>query len=253
MKSVSSRRGWLFAVLLFAGFLGGCTQINPGERGVVTHFGKLDPEVLAEGMHFYNPFGTSVTTMSIKTVLTKIDTGAATKDMQEVTSAVAINWHLGSDQLTNVFKTVGNEYQIENVILQPAANEAFKESAAHLTAEEVLSKRDILVSEVETKLKARLLIYGLTVDNISLVNLNFSADFEKAIEAKQVAEQQSEQAHYNVLKAENDAKAQALMNVSTTKAILQKMAIEKWDGHFPTVMGGGSLPLIDIKGLQADK
>lgn len=242
-----------FCLLLLSAVLGGCTQINPGERGVVTHFGKLDSDILGEGMHWYNPFGTNVCVMNIKTILTSIDTNAATKDMQAVSSSVAINWHLTPDQLTNVYKSVGNEEQIETVILHPAANEAFKEATAHLTAEDVLGKRDQLVSEVEAVLKTRLANYGITVDNISLVNLQFSAEYEKAIEAKQVSEQQAEQAHYNVVKAENDTKAQALMNQSMSKAILMKMAIEKWDGHFPSVMGSGSLPFIDLRALQGGK
>lgn len=239
----------LLALMFMALFVGGCTQIDPGERGVVTHFGKLDTDILGEGMHFYSPFGTSVNVMSIKTVLTTIKTDAASRDMQEVHSSIAINWHLSQEQLTSVFKTIGNEHQIETVVLQPAANEAFKEATAQLSAEDVLGKRDQLVSKVKAALTIRLSQYGITMDNISLVDLNFSEAFNKAIEDKQVAQQQAQQAHYSVEKAQNDAKAQQLMNVSTTKAILQKMAIEKWDGHFPQVMGSGALPFIDLKNI----
>jgi prohibitin 1 len=247
------KSGLLFLCCLLAGlFSGGCTQINPGERGVVTHFGKLDSELMGEGMHWYLPFGTSVYTMSIKTVLTTIDTAAASKDMQEVKSSVALNWHLTPDQLTSVFKTVGDESQIETVILHPAANEAFKEATAHLTAEEVLSKRDQLVAEVQQVLLERLKNYGITVDTVSLVNLTFSDDYNKAIEAKQVMEQQAEQAKYSVEKAQNETKAQALMVQSTTKIMIMKQAVEKWDGHFPKVMGSGSLPLLDFKQLEGN-
>ena len=96
------------------------------------------------------------------------------------------------------------------------------------------------------------------VDDVSLVNFAFSPEFSKAIEAKQIAEQEAKQAEFSAKKATQEAQAeinrakgqaeaQRLQRQTLTAPLLQQQAIEKWDGHFPTVMGGnGTLPLINI-------
>jgi prohibitin 1 len=98
----------------------------------------------------------------------------------------------------------------------------------------------------------------LAVDDVSLVDFLFSPEFNKAIEAKQVAEQQAKQAEFVALKATKDAEAevnrakgqaaaQRLQRSTLTPDLLQKQAIEKWDGKFPTYMGGNSpLPFINV-------
>jgi hypothetical protein len=88
--------------------------------------------------------------------------------------------------------------------------------------------------------------------------VSFSPEFAKAIEAKQIAEQEAKRAEFEALKAEKQARAeinrakgqaeaQRLQRETLTPTLLQKQAIEKWDGKFPLVMGGsGALPFINI-------
>lgn len=254
-----------FRVLMFAlvGLLGlmvltsGCTQVNTGERGVVTHFGKVDTDILGEGLHFFFPIGTSVHRISVKTVLTQVETQAASKDMQVVKAHVAINWHLTPDKVADVFQKVGNEDDIERVILQPALSEVFKAETAKKTAEEILSKRAELVEMVDTNLHARVGSYGLTVDDVSVINIDFSAEFNHAIEAKQVAEQEAEKAKYHAQEAANEAQAtinkargqaesQRLLVQTLNPLLIKKAAVDKWDGHFPQVMGSSTLLMKDV-------
>lgn len=246
--------GFMFLIFLTRS----CTQVGTGERGVVTHFGAVSPNILGEGLHFYFPIGTEVHRISVKTVLTNISAEAASKDMQTVKVSVAINWHLTPDQVANVYQHIGDESAIEAVILTPALNEVFKAATAEKDAEAILTERADLVLVVDSRMKEWVQRYGITVDDISVINIDFSADFDQAIESKQVAQQQAEQAQYLADKAKKDAEAvvntargqaeaQRLVVQSLTHEILQSKAIDKWDGHFPQVMGSGSLPFINLR------
>lgn len=133
-----------------------------------------------------------------------------------------------------------------------------KAATANKTAEEIITKRNDLKQEIDNNLKDRLANYSILIDDVSLVDFTFSPEFSKAIESKQIAEQEAKQAEFIALKASKEAvgevnrargqaEAQRLQRQTLTKELLQKQAIEKWDGRFPTVMSGnGALPLINI-------
>jgi regulator of protease activity HflC (stomatin/prohibitin superfamily) len=129
---------------------------------------------------------------------------------------------------------------------------------AKYTAEEIITKRGEVKAEVDETLTQRLASYQIAVDDISLVNVHFSERFSEAVEAKQIAEQEAKRAEFiaqkaaveaeaEVNRAKGQAEAQRLVRETITPELLQKLAIERWDGHFPTVLGGdGSIPLINI-------
>ncbi len=232
--------------------------VNAGERGVIMRFGKVENQVLDEGIHPIIPIVTSVKTLSVRVQKTDIKGEAASKDLQQITAELVLNWHIDPSQANKVYQTIGDEEQIINGIISPAIIEVLKASMAKKTAEEIITKRTELKDEIDDFLKNRLKNYGLIVDDVSLVNFAFSPEFTKAIEAKQIAEQQAKQAEFTALKAAKDAQAtintakgqaeaQKLQRLTLTSELLQQQAIEKWDGKFPMVMGSnGALPFINI-------
>lgn len=244
----------LLGMLLFRPF----AIVNAGERGVVMHFGKVQDTILDEGLHPVVPIVTSVKRLSVRVQKDEIEAPAGTKDLQVITAAVAINWHIEPTLVNKVYQQVGDKEQIVNSIITPALSEVVKAATAKKNVEEILTKRAELKGEIDTQLRSRLERYGLKVDDVSLVNIAFSPEFSRAIEAKQVAEQQAKQAEFVALKATKDAEAevnrakgqaeaQKLLRQTLTPELLQKQAIEKWDGQFPVVMGGsGSVPFINI-------
>ncbi len=248
----------LVAIFLLAGFLGSWVTIQAGHRGVVMHWGKVQPQVLDEGLHFTCPFMTSVQKLSVRVDKNQVKANGASKDMQTVTTDVAVNWHLKAEDVQKVFQTVGGKEVIVENILTPAVNEVFKAACSRLAASDILAKRMQLKEDVDKSLNSRLAKYNIIVDDISIVDINFGEEFSKAIEAKQVAEQEAEQAKYTAMKAtqealakvntaKGDAEAQRLVQSTLTGAILKQKAIDKWDGKFPVVMGSGSLPLLDMR------
>lgn len=244
----------LFLAILFKPF----AIVNAGERGVMMRLGKVQDTVLDEGVHPILPIITSVKRLSVRVQKNDFQSDAASKDLQKVTTDLAINWHVDPRRANRVYQQVGDETQIVNGIITPAVSEVLKAATAKKTAEEIITKRTELKDEIDKNLKTRLQAYGLLVDDVSLVNFSFSPEFSKAIESKQIAEQEAKQAEFVALKATKDAEAevnrakgqaeaQKLLRQTLTPELLQKQAIERWDGQFPTVMGGnGALPFINI-------
>ncbi|QIR36944.1 prohibitin family protein [Tolypothrix sp. PCC 7910] len=234
------------------------TIVNAGERGVVMKFGKVQEQVLDEGLHPMMPIVTSIKKLSVRVQQNTFQSDAASKDLQKITTELAVNWHVDPTKVNRVFQQVGDQQQIITGIITPAVSEVLKAATSKKTAEEIITKRTELKEEIDSNLKNRLSAYGLVVDDVSLVNFSFSPEFSKAIESKQIAEQEAKQAEFiakkatqeaqaEINRAKGQAEAQRLQRQTLTAELLQKQAIEKWDGRFPTVMGGnGSVPLINI-------
>jgi len=264
MNVIRSSRKTLYVLGLVTFALAAITYkpfaiVNAGERGVLMQFGRVEDRVLGEGFHPILPIINSVQTISVRVQKNDINSHAASRDLQDVNIEVAVNWHIDPAQANRVFQRIGTESDVVTRILNPAVSEVVKATIAKRNVEEILVQRTELKNDIDTQLAKRLETYGLVVDDVSLVDFVFSPEFNKAIEAKQVAEQQAKQATFLVLKAAKEAEAeinkakgqaeaQRLQQQTLTPILLQRQAIEKWDGKFPTVMGGsGALPFINIE------
>ncbi|MDJ0534081.1 MAG: prohibitin family protein [Xenococcaceae cyanobacterium MO_207.B15] len=254
-----------FFIFIILGFLKPFVIVNAGERGVVMRFGKVQEVVFDEGLHPVVPLVTKVKTLSVRVQKNDINAEASSRDLQDIKMDIAVNWHIEPTQVNRIFQRVGDEEQIVFRIINPAVSEVVKAATAKKTAEEIITKRTELKQEIDNQLNERLASYGVAVDGVSLVNISFSPEFAKAIEAKQIAEQEAKRAEFEALKAEKQAlaevnrakgqaEAQRLQRQTLTVELLQKQAIEKWDGKFPLVLGGeGALPFINIDSEELGK
>ncbi len=247
----------LFVSLIATFLMTACSVVGPGERGVRISLGKVTEEPLPPGAYLWIPGLMGMDKINVQIQKAEIESTAASKDMQDVHAAIAVNWSLAPENVVRTYKQIGDEAAVERRILVPAVNEVMKAATAKRTAEEVLTKRMEMKADIDKALVERLAQYGISVSDVSIVNLKFSTDFSNAIEKKQIAEQEAKQAEYITLKATQDAKAeierakgkaeaQRLLQASITPGILQKMAIDKWNGSFPQVMGSGSVPFINM-------
>lgn len=247
-----------FLLLILAMTIRPFAIVNAGERGVVMKFGKVQDTILDEGIHPIMPVVTSVKRLNVRVQQNSFNAGAASKDLQTITTELAVNWHIDPLKVNKVYQQVGDENLIINGIMTPAVSEVLKAATAKKTAEEIITKRTELKEEIDSNLKKRIEQYGILIDDVSLVNFSFSPEFSRAIESKQIAEQEAKQASFiaqkatqeaqaEVNRAKGQAEAQRLQRLTLTPELLQKQAIEKWDGRFPMVMGGnGAVPLINI-------
>lgn len=249
--------------ILISLLLSSCAMVGPGERGVRVVMGKASDDALTPGTYLWIPFIFGLARVDAQIQKSEVESMAATKDMQDVHAHVAVNWSMNPADIVKTYKEIGDEDAVLKRIIEPSVNEIMKSSSAKLTAEEVLTKRLEMKKDIDAGLKDRLATYGIKLYDVSIMNLKFSDGFTHAIEQKQIAEQAALQARYEAQKATQDAnaaieqakgqaKSQELVRSSITSQILQQRAIEKWDGHFPQVMGPGTLPFININPKNAE-
>lgn len=233
------------------------SMIDEGQVGVVTLFGKVQPNILGSGIHFLNPLA-SVHKMNVKVQTTIADSEAASNDLQKVKTEITLNFSLNRDMAKSIYSSLGvnNEY-ITGSIISPAMNEAFKQATAEYTAEQLITKRQVVSVLIQKILQDRLVKYGVIISNISITDFQFSSAFNTAIEQKMVAQQNVQTAQNRLAQAQVAAKqmlvtAQAQADSMKTQQqvltaeLLQKQAIEKWDGKLPYYMGA-NMPFIAIK------
>jgi len=238
--------------------------INPGEAGVLSVLGGAKDGVLLEGLHFKPPLISNVDIYDLTVQKFEVPAQSSTKDLQNLTASFAINFRLDPIQAVNIRRTQGSLQNIVSKIIAPQTQESFKVAAARRTVEEAITRREELKQDFDKALEARLEKYGIIILDTSVVDLEFSPEFSRAVEEKQIAEQRAQRAVYVAQEAEQEAEAtinrakgqaeaQRLLRETLTPELLQKQAIEKWNGEFPQVMGSSALPLINLDPSQVVK
>ena len=256
----------LITLAFLSAFIMGCSIVGPGDRGVRLHAGEAQTTVLEPGMHLYVPVFRTVRHMSVRVQKDEFRTNSASKDMQDVNTVIAINWSVDPTKVYKVYTEIGNLEAVGAKVLRPAVNEVLKAATARLTAEEVLTKRIELKTDIDNTLRDRMLKYGLLVSDISIVDLDFSPQFTEAIESKQIAEQKAKEAEYLavkrvkdaegqakseivqakataeavLLKAKAEAKANNIVNKTLTRSLIQYEKVKSWNGQLPKFVGGSN-------------
>lgn len=229
--------GPILAIALLATLISSFTVVGPGYVGVVTTAGKVTGE-LQSGTHLKIPFIQHVTKMDVQVQKEQDDAGAATHDLQSVTSTVALNYHLDHGQVSNVYVNLSAGYA--DRVIDPSIQESLKVVTANYDASDLLAKRAQVASEITKLLVAKLQPRGIIVDQVSIVNFRFSAAFDQSIEAKQVAQQNAQKAQYELQTAQTQAQANQVQQAALTPTILEQQAIAKWNGVMPTTVAGGT-------------
>ncbi len=236
--------------------------VGPGERGVVIRLGAVQERVLGEGFHFIVPVVEKVLFMDVTIKKSETDARAASSDIQDTRSTIALNYHVDPENANTVYQKFRNEYKSR--IIDPAVQEAVKAVTARYNATDLITKRAEVREDIKALLKERLAKSNIMVDDFNIIAFEFSAEFSKAIEAKQTAEQFAIKAENDLVRIEIEAKqtvarAQAeaeslrLQKQNITKDLIelrrieaQIKAIDKWDGRLPSVTGG-AMPFIDAQ------
>jgi regulator of protease activity HflC (stomatin/prohibitin superfamily) len=239
--------------------------VPAGSRGVITTFGAVSLDVLEEGLHFRIPIAQTLHLMDVRIQKGEGSGDAASKDLQQVHTTVALNYHVDPREAANVFRDLGQD--IGDRIIVPTVQEAVKAATAQYTAEELIAKRPEVRDRIRALLMERLTRHGVVVDEFSIVNFAFSKSFNEAIEAKTTAEQlklKAErdlqrirvEAEQKVTSARAEAESLSLQKMQVTAELIrlreienQRKAIEKWDGKLPNV-SGGAIPFINVNPAQ---
>lgn len=255
-KMIATIIKWVVGIILALIIIFGTIfTVGAGQVGVVTRFGAVN-RVANPGIGFKIPIVEDVTLMDTRTQKDQVNVGAASQDLQSVSATIAVNYHLEGDKAVIVYQNIGPDYQ--DKVIAPAIQNIFKGVTAQFTAEQLITKRELVRIQAEEALTKQLAVYNVRVDNFNIVDFNFSAEFNNAIEQKQVAQQQVETAKQLLAKAQVDAQtavAKAQGQADAQKALkdtgaltpeyLEFLAVQAWDGKLPTVVGSG-MPFINI-------
>ena len=261
----------IFVVILAVIFLGSSFVVIPaGHTGVALTFGKVEDVVLQEGLHFKMPFVHKIVVVDNRIVKLDVNTEAFSKDLQTITTVVAVNYHVGKENSQTLSKNVGMGF--EEVLITPAVNEVLKAVTAKYTAVELVSSRAEVSMLLDEGLNEKMNAYGIFINELNIINWDFSEEYINAVEAKQVAEQNliktrteqeqalviaNTEAQKRVIAAEaeaNEIKVLAQANAESNRIITESISellikyqtVSKWDGKLPTVMSGSDNMLIDI-------
>ena len=240
--------------------------VDAGFVGVVTRFGGVTGAIFEQGLSYKIPFAEAVWIADVRTQKEQVDAAAASRDLQEVKSTIALNYHLDARQAPTVYRQIGPQYKQR--IVDPAIQEAFKFTTAQFTAEDLITQREDVKNRARGFLRERLGAFNVIVDELNIVSFEFAKSFNDAIEAKQVAAQRVQQslreqerarvdADTRVISAQGEAsavltrakaaaEAQQIQRQTLSELYVQFLAVDKWDGKMPQVTGTGGTPFIQI-------
>ena len=236
----------IIALFILTTIICSITTVPTGFVGIKTRFGQVQDAVIQEGFNFKLPYIEKIVKLDCRTQKTEYTMEASSKDLQKISNfKVAVNYNITKDTANDLYRKVGVDYKL--IIVEPAIQEAMKATIANYTAEELITKRNEVSAFALEALFNKLQDSGITLTALNIIDLSFSPEFDKAVEEKQIVEQQTEKAKYELEKAkvENEkkienAKAEAEVmkqqNAQITDQYLrlkeienQKAMIDKWN------------------------
>lgn len=259
MNPIKAIVGGVFALVVLIFVFSTFTVVDQTERGVVTKFGVVQT-TLEPGFHMVNPFTTEVTKFKTSTVKIEVEATAASKDLQDVTTTVAVQYNLDPTQVDKIY----SEYRtdVRQSVIDPAIQDAIKAGTAAFNAEALITQRAAVKEAIEIALKERMGEAFANVSNIDIINFSFSQSFNDAIELKVTAEQEAQkakndlervkfEAEQRVAQAQAEAEAIRIQAQAVTqqggKDYVQLKAVEKWDGKLPQqFVPGSAMPFLSI-------
>lgn len=249
----------LVALIVFVVAFSSVKQIDAGYRGVKTVWGKVVGESLPEGLYFYNAISSEIYPIDCRTRKITLKTNAYTKDVQQSVVQVTVNYNLNPAFAHIMFKEVGQDY--EQKIIYPKINSVIKDTLGQWEADKLIGNRETAIQTISEKLAQVLKPQHIEVTGVALENIDFSDQYERAIEEKQIATQQAikavnktkqieEEAKQKVLTAQAEAESMRIRSqaISQNQNLIQYEAVQKWDGKLPVnIYGSAPLPFINIK------
>ncbi len=246
--------------------------VDAGHRGVVLRLGAVQDKILLEGFAIKTPFIEQVIQMEVRTLKIEADATSSSRDLQVVSTVVALNYHLDPTIVNQIYQTLGEDYAAR--LIAPTIQESVKASTAKFVAEELITKREEAKARIGEEISRTLIERGIITEQVFITDFQFSADFARSIEQKVVAQQEALRernvldrikvqaeskeaeaiglANANVAQAKGEAEAILIIQEQLRESpdYLKWQAINKWNGKLPLAMGGGgAMPFIDITNL----
>jgi len=254
--------GIVIGIVALMVLLGTFFSVAVGEVGVVFNKAAGSTKVKTQGIHFKVPLLEEVTKFDIKTQSIVLREECSSKDLQLVNMTTILNLHLRSENVNEVYTKIGADWTAK--IVNPIAYEVAKSTLSGYNVEEIIGKRDQIRQQIEKELRSRYDSYNVVLETVSLANIDFSKEYNKIVEQKQIEQQrilvvenQKKQAEFTkakmILEAEGEAQKNNLMRQSATEQIIALEWIKKWNGTLPaTMLGDGKNLMVNIKSAKGE-
>jgi len=263
--------------------LSGLTVIvQSGHVGVVRTLGAVQPEPLREGFHLKKPLVDEVEQVDIRLTASHAKATAASRDLQTVTTQVTMQYSLNGELAPSTYQKIGTLPKVSASLVEPAIQESVKGVTAKFTAEELVTKRELVKQQIQealtnflnNTLREKGLENAIVIANLAITDFNFSEEFNRAIEAKVKAEQMALQAKNEKIMRTTQAEAAAAERKLSAEAeaystevqskaradaiqresealkqspeIIRLRTVEKWDGVLPRISSSGVVPFLNI-------
>lgn len=244
--------------------------VENGHRGMKVSFGKVDDELLMPGLAFVNPFTTNVVQMNVQTLKWDGESQAYTRDVQQANILFTLNYNLESSKVIETYRNVGIDWS--GKLVGQVVHESIKREFGQHEAVDIIAQRDKASRAIEAEVKEKLALRNVNVTGFQLTNIDYTQEFEHAVEQKVIAQQKAieeknrtesfiEQAKQKVETARGNAQAMELTAKAEAESIriraaalesnpklVEWEAVQRWNGQMPTYMMGGSVPFIQIPG-----
>lgn len=249
-------------IFAFVTIIKSFTTIPTGYVGVKTRFGQVQDTVIQEGLNFKMPYVEKIVKIDCKTQKCEYEMEASSKDLQKISNIkVAVNYNVDKSKANTLYREIGKDFK--GVIIEPAIYESVKQGMSQYTAEELIAKRSEVSNVIVTLLTDKLESRGIAITALNITDFSFSQEFDDAIEKKQVTEQQTQQAKYELEKAKvenekkienakTEAEVMKQQNEQITEQTLklkelenQSALIEKWNGQLPTTVTDDVLSILN--------
>ena len=242
--------------------------VEAGHRGVVLYVGAVENRVLGEGIHFIIPFAEQVVQMEVRTLKFEANATAASNDLQEVQSTIALNYHISPDRANIIYQQLGADYA--DRIIAPTIQESVKASVAKFNAEELITKRATAKAVIAETIANTLSARNIVVETVFITDFKFSPAFASQVESKVVAFQQyltqlnnlkavqvianqtvvqaNATARSNVARANGESQAIKIITsqLKQSPEYLQWLSINRWNGQMPYALGSGAIPFFQL-------
>ena len=249
---------FLGIVLLFGTFF----TVSEGQKALVTTFGKASNTIYSAGIHMKLPLIQHVKRFDVKTIRADYKTQTYTKDIQTATIVVSYSYNLIANDIVETYKEYGNDWQER--ILYPNLEQAVKAEVGTWNADTMVANRDKVAEDILKSLQERMIAhnYPVAITNFQMINIDYSNQFEQAIEKKVIAEQaaleeanrtkqveQTSKQKVVAAKAEAESMRIRANALAQNPKLVSYEAVQKWDGKLPQFMMGTSTPILDLRSI----
>ena len=211
--------GGIFSAFLMAytGYKYTVFNVDAGHRAI--KFNKLKgilPTVYKEGWHIMLPWFERPIIYDVRTHPQEFKSQTGSRDLQLVNLTVRVLYRPDALQLPQIYRFIGRDY--DERVLPSIVNEVLRSVIAQYDANQLLTQREQVSFLIRRTLEDRARRFSIILDDVSITHLGFSDEFSRAIELKQIAQQDAERAKFVVMQAEQEKKSNIIRAQGEAKA-----------------------------------